>query len=276
MPPRIISVATQKGGVGKTTIAVNLAGALAGHFGLRTYLADFDPQCNATQYVLGDEFSAGRDGTIRDVLENSAGFRETAILAPHSENLWIVPGSEELAHLDRLVAEAGKWEVALHEMPRVLRRSIPEDADIIIVDTPPSLGLWLQMALAISDDVVIAGNPEKFSLVGMRQLLETIQQVRGTLNPRLNVAAVILNKVRSHTREHDAYVEAFRENFGSHVLRPVLPLRTTIPESQSDSTPLEFYGRAEKDARAFFRQLAHEILAQVGMGTRAAAAEVAP
>lgn len=267
MPPRIISVATQKGGVGKTTIAVNLAGALAGHFGLKTYLADFDPQCNATQYILGDELSP-QDGTIRDVLENSAGFEQTAILAPHSENLWIVPGSEELAHLDRLVAQAGKWEVALHEMPRLLRRSLPMDADVVIVDTPPSLGLWLQMALAISDDVVIAGNPEKFSLVGMRQLLETITQVRGTLNPRLNVAAVILNKVRSHTREHDAYVEAFRENFGSHVLRPVLPLRTTIPESQSDSVPLEFYGRAEKDARAFFRQLAQEIMTQVGMDAR--------
>lgn len=262
MPPRVITVATQKGGVGKTTVAVNLAAAIAGHFGRRTYLADFDAQCNATQYMMG-ALPSGTP-TIQDVLESGLPFREAATRTPHSENLWIVPGSPELAFLDRQVAEAGKWQVAVRELPRLIRRSLPEDADIVVLDTPPSLGLWLQMALGVTDDVVVAANPEEFSLVGMTQLLETVQRVRETLNPRLNVAAVVLNKVRSRTNEHDAYIEAFRSSFGSHVLSPVLPLRTAIPESQREHIPLEFYGPSQ-DARTLFRELARELLVHTGL-----------
>lgn len=262
MPPRVIAVAMQKGGVGKTSISVNLAAALANRFDQTVYLADFDGQCNTTEYVLPEIEPAMP--SILDVLRDGRSFAECAVDTPFHPKLRIVPGSEELAYMDRLVAEAGRWDVAVREVPRLIRRSLPEDADVVIIDTPPSLGLWLQIALGVADDVVIVARPEKFSVQGMRQLVETVQNIRQRVNPRLSIAAVILNNVRSYTLEHATFVEQYREQFGSRVLNPVLPERTVIPESQRHGVPVEFFpDRRADETRDFFHQLAAELLRRV-------------
>lgn len=263
--PRVIAVAMQKGGVGKTSITVNLAAAMANRFDQRVYLADFDGQCNTTEYVL-PEVPAGA-ATILDVLRDGRSFAECALPTAFHPGLSIVPGSEELAYMDRLVAEAGKWDVAVKEVPRLIRRSLPADADIVLIDTPPSLGLWLQIALGVADDVVIVAKPEKFSVQGMRQLVDTVQNIKRRINPRLSIAAVILNNVRTHTLEHSAFVEQYRAQFGSRVLSPVLPERTVIPESQREGVPVEFFqDRKAPETREFFHRLAGELLERVGAG----------
>lgn len=254
----------QKGGVGKTTVAVNLAASLAGHFGLRVYLADFDGQCNATESVL--ETTPPEGPTLVDVLRAGLPFAEAAVRTTHHENLFVVPGSEELAFLERSVAEAGRWDAAVRELPRLIRSSLPEDADVVVLDTPPSLGLWLQVALGVADEVVVVSKAEKFSVQGIRQLVETVQNIKRRTNPRLRIAAVLLNQVRSRTLEHAGFVAEYRAQFGDRVLTPALPERIVIPASQRDGVPLEFYGDANAiEARTFFRRLAGELLEKIGM-----------
>jgi chromosome partitioning protein len=264
MQPRVIAVAMQKGGVGKTTVAVNLAAAMAGHFGLRTYISDFDGQCNATEAVL-DYIPEGAPNLLT-VLRSEASFADCALPTPHHANLKIVPGSEELAFLERKIAEAGRWDVAVRELPRLLRQSLPADADVILLDTPPSLGLWLQVALGVADEVVIVSKAEQFSVQGIRQLVDTVHQVKRTTNPRLRIAAVMLNMVRARTLEHAAFAAEYREQFGDRVLSPELPERIVIPASQRDAVPLEFYtDAAAGEPRTFFRNLASELLEKIGL-----------
>lgn len=261
---RTIAVAMQKGGVGKTTVTVNLAAAMAGHFGLKTYIADFDGQCNATEAVL--DHIPDHAPTLTSVLRSEISFAECALPTKHHENLKVIPGSEELAHLERKIAEAGRWDVAVRELPKLIRQSLPPDADIILLDTPPSLGLWLQVALGVADEVVIVSKAEQFSVQGIRQLVDTVHQIRRTTNPRLRIAGVVLNQVRARTNEHATFAAEYREQFGDRVLSPELPERIVIPASQRDAIPLEFYTDASAaEPREFFRSLAGELLEKVGI-----------
>lgn len=255
MPPRILAVAMQKGGVGKTTVSVNLASACAAHLGLRTYLLDFDAQCNATKASLGHVPVGALD--LVSVLRAEASISEAALEGPHGDGLRVVPASRSLPNYERLLTEQGKWDVAARELPRLLRRSVPEDADVVILDTPPSLGLWLQVALGMADEVLLVARPEEFSLDGMGDLLPTIQEVRKRTNAALRIRAVLLNNVRAQTNEHAAFVQSFVELFGERVLQPSLPERIAIPAAQREGLPIEHFADAgAQDVRRFFRQLA--------------------
>lgn len=249
----------QKGGVGKTTVAVNLAAAMAGTLGLKTYLADFDAQCNATTSTLGN-YPSGVPNLV-SVMRNETTLAEAAIQSPHHERLFVIPSSKELASLELAIARKGKWDVAARELPRLVRASLPEDADVLVIDTPPSLGLWLQVALGASDEVIIIAKPEEFSVQGVSHLVETVQNVREGINTDLRIAAVMLNGVRPHTREHAAFISGYEEMFGNTVLQPYLPERIVIPASQRDCIPLEWYDDpGAREIRPFFQTLARRIL----------------
>ena len=260
---RIVSVALQKGGVGKTSCSVNLAGALAGHFGLNTLLIDFDGQTNATTTMLGRSFQA--HGDIWSVLYDGAPIDEIMVQAPQHPKLWVLPGSPELAYWEKKLNE-DQWDALVREGRRILRERTPDGIDVILVDTPPSLGLWLQIAIAASDGIVVVVQPHEFSADGIRDLMRTVQAVQEKVNPDLVVDGLIINGVRPTTGEHMAWVEEYRKQFGTAVLEPPLPERIVVAEAQRLKTPLEFYmGRGAAEPRGWFRQIAGELIARTGI-----------
>lgn len=260
---RIVSVALQKGGVGKTTCTVNLAGALAGHYGLNTLLIDFDGQTNATTTLLGRSFEA--PGDIWSVLYDGAPIDETMVQAPQHPKLWVLPGSPELAYWEKKLNE-DQWDALVREGRRILRERTPEGIDVILIDTPPSLGLWLQIAIAASDGIVVVVQPHEFSADGIRDLMQTVHAVQEKVNPDLVVDGLIINGVRPTTGEHAAWVEEYRKQFGGAVLEPPLPERIVFAEAQRLKTPLEFYmARGAAEPRGWFRQVAGQLIARTGI-----------
>ena len=260
---RIISVALQKGGVGKTTCSVNLAGALAGHFGLNTLLLDFDGQTNATSTVLGRAYES--TGDIWSVLYSGAAIDDVMVQAPQHPHLWVLPGSPELAYWEKKLSE-DQWDALVLEGRRILRERIPAAIDVVIVDTPPSLGLWLQIAVAASDGVLLVVQPHEYSADGIRDLMRTVQAVQDKVNPDLVIDGLIVNGVRPTTGEHAAWVDEYRRQFGAAVLEPPIAERIVIAEAQRAKTPLEFYaGRGAAEARGWFREIAGQLVARTGL-----------
>ena len=260
---RIISVALQKGGVGKTTCAINLAGALAGQFGLNTLLLDFDGQTNATTTLLGRHYVAR--GDIWSVVYAGEAIERVMLRAPQHPRLFVVPGSPELAYWEKKLSEE-QWDALVREGRRILRERIPAGIDVVIIDTPPSLGLWLQVAIAASDGIVLVVQPHEYSADGIRDLMRTVQAIQTKINPDLGIDGLIINGVRPTTGEHTAWVDEYRRQFGDAILEPPLLERIVVAEAQRLKTPLEFYGgRGGAEARDWFRTIAGTLMSRTGL-----------
>ena len=266
---RIISVALQKGGVGKTTCTINLAGALAGQYGLNTLVIDFDGQTNATSTLLGRHYES--HGDIWTVLYSGASIEETMLQAPQHPKLFVLPGSPELAYWEKKLSEE-QWDALVREGRRILRERAPDGIDVILIDTPPSLGLWLQIAIAASDGVILVVQPHEYSADGIRDLMRTVHAVQEKVNPDLVIDGLIINGVRPTTGEHAAWVEEYRKQFGTAVLEPPLLERIVLAEAQRLKTPIEFYaGRGAFEVRSWFRQIAGELVERTGIASPNAA-----
>ena len=260
---RLISLALQKGGVGKTTCAINLAGALAGHYGLNTLLLDFDGQTNATTTLLGRHVAAR--GDVWSVLYAGEPIEQVMLQAPQHPRLYVVPGSPELAYWEKKLSEE-QWDALVREGRRILRERVPDGIDVVIIDTPPSLGLWLQVAIAASDGVVLVVQPHEYSADGIRDLMRTVEAVQDKINPDLVIDGLIVNGVRPTTGEHAAWVDEYRRQFGAAVLEPPLLERIVVAEAQRLKTPLEFYGgRGAAEAREWFRDIAGALVQRTGL-----------
>lgn len=263
---RIISLALQKGGVGKTSTSINLAGALAGHYGLNTLLIDFDGQMNATTTLLGRTFEA--PGDIWTVIYEGATIEETMVQAPQHPKLWVLPGSAELAYWEKKLSEE-QWDSLVREGRRILRERVPEDIDVVLIDTPPSLGLWLQIAIAASDAVIVVVQPHEYSADGVRDLMQTVRAIQEKINPDLVIDGLVINGVRPTTGEHAAWVEEYRKQFGDAVLEPPILERIVVAEAQRLKTPLEFYpGRGATEARGWFREIAGQLIQRAALTPR--------
>jgi chromosome partitioning protein len=232
--PRLVTVANQKGGVGKTTSAVNLAAALALH-GIRVLLIDLDPQGNAST-ALGIEHGVGTP-SIYDVLLGGRPLSEVAQRAEFAPMLRCVPATLDLAGADIELTSQVAREYRLQRALHVFMDSLGTDpteadgVDYVLIDCPPSLGLLTLNALVAVREVLIPIQCEYYALEGLAQLLKTVELVRSHLNPELVVTTVLLTMYDSRTRLADQVADEVRNHFGPLVLAPVIPRNVRVSEA---------------------------------------------
>jgi chromosome partitioning protein len=260
---QIVSVANQKGGVGKTSCVTHLAAALAAQHGKKTVLIDMDGQCNATAAVLARHAPPAR--TIKDVLWHAIPVEDVMVPVPFDAPLYLVAGSPELAFYEKQISPT-QWDDLVQDSRLTLLGGIPDDVDIVLIDTPPTLGLWLNAALGASDGCVVVAEPNAFSVAGLSQLMATIERVKETVNPALDLTGLILNKVRPGVREHEGFRNAFVEQFGPLLFDPPLALRVVIEECQRAGSPLEWYPDPKAvEVRRWFGRIAAQLLERRGL-----------
>jgi len=248
---RIISVANQKGGVGKTTTAVNLGTALAA-VGRKVLIIDLDPQANATTglgLIHGEAELTSYDIVIDDVR------LEEAIVGTLVPGLWIVPTS---VHLSAAEIEL----VGVEDREYVLRDKISghvDDFDYVLIDCPPALGLLTINALVASDAVLVPLQCEYYALEGMSHLVRTIERVRGNLNPHLELQGVVLTMFDRRNNLCDMVAEDVRDVFGEKVYQTVIPRNVRVSEAPSHGKPVLLYDLNCAGSQAY-AHLASEVL----------------
>lgn len=260
---QVVAIANQKGGVGKSTVSTCLAAALAGQHGLRTLLIDMDGQCNTTAAVLAR--GPRPDRTIKDALWQALPLGEIMVPSPHHERLFIIAGSEELSYYEKTILPQ-QWDDIVQESRQIILTGLPPEIDVVLIDTPPSLGLWLNAALGASDGCVMVCEPNAFSLQGITQLMATFSNIKETVNADLDLAGLIVNKVRGNVREHEGFLSAFRQQFGPLVFDPAIHQRVVFEESQRAGCPIEWYADAKAvEPREWFGRIARQLIERRGL-----------
>lgn len=250
---RIISVANQKGGVGKTTTTVNLGASLA-YLGKKVLLVDIDAQGNATSGVGIRKSDVKED--IYDILVNEVDIKET-ILPTSRENLFIVPATLQLAgaeiELTSMMARESRLKLALDE--------IKADYDYILIDCPPSLGHLTINAFTASDSILIPVQCEYYALEGLSQLLNTVRLVQKHFNPDLAIEGVLLTMFDARTNLGAEVVEEVRRYFQEKVYEAVIPRNVRLSEAPSHGLSIIDYDIRSKGAEVY-QALAKEVLAR--------------
>jgi len=248
---RVIAVANQKGGVGKTTTAINL-GACLGDLGRSILIVDADPQGNATGGLGVDRRSLEYslyDCLIGDV-EPVKALRASAF-----RGLWLLPSSIDLAGAEIEMVGMTERENRLKRVVAKLR----DNYDFVLIDCPPSLGLLTVNALAAADSVLIPIQCEYYALEGLTQLLNTIKLVRGRLNASLELEGVLLTMFDGRTNLSLQVAEEVKRYFRDKVYRTVIPRNVRLSEAPSHGKPITVYDPRSRGAEVY-RELAEEVL----------------
>ena len=248
--PRVIAIANQKGGVGKTTTAVNLGAALA-ELGYRTLVIDLDPQGNASTGLGID--TRGLSVTMYDVLLDEAAM-EDCVEASSVRNLFVAPSNLDLAGAEIELVPAFSRELRLRNALEL----VLEDYDFVLIDCPPSLGLLTVNALAAASEVFVPIQCEYYALEGLGQLLRNVGLVQRNLNRALEVSAIALVMYDARTKLADQVATEVREHFGDKVCRTVVPRTVRISEAPSFGQPITTFDPTSRGAIAY-RELAKEV-----------------
>jgi len=255
--PRVIAVANQKGGVGKTTTAINLATALAA-VGERVLIIDLDPQGNASTGLGITKES--RDCSVYEVLLGEATLAE-AVQASAVPGLFVLPSSVELSGADLELAILPRRSYRLRDVLHDALEGAGSEYSYVLVDCPPALSLLTINALTAADSVLVPLQCEFFALEGLSQLLRTVEMVRDTLNPVLDIQGVVLTMFDSRNNLSDQVALDVRGFLGSKVYETVIPRNVRVSEAPSYGKPVLIYDMQCAGSRAYMK-LAGEILRQ--------------
>jgi chromosome partitioning protein len=253
-PAKVLAICNQKGGVGKTTSAINLGAALA-EYGRRVLLVDFDPQ-GALSIGLGIP-AHQMDQTIYNVIIERSISVEEVVVSTSVDNMDLLPSNIDLSAAEvQLVAEVGRE----HTLVRTLRPVI-DDYDYILVDCQPSLGLLTVNALAAADGVLIPLECEFFSLRGVALLIDTIEKVRERLNPKLDITGILATMFDPRTLHSREVMNRVVEAFGDIVFDTVINRTVRFPETTVAGEPITKWAPKSAGAKAY-RALAREVIAR--------------
>jgi len=242
----IISVANQKGGVGKTTTSINLSASLSA-MDYRVLLIDLDPQGNSTTGLGVDKKSI--HGSTYDVMMGHASL-EDVILCSECEGLMVAPADVDLTAAEIELIKAPRREWRLHES---FSNYSGEPFDYVIVDCPPALNLLTINALTASDRVLITLQTEFFALEGVAQILETLRRIRGKLNPQLSVDGILLTMVDRRNKIASQVEKEVREYFGAQVYKTVIPRNVRLAEAPSFGVPVLLHDVRSTGAQAYLQ-----------------------
>ncbi len=244
-----IAILNQKGGVGKTTTAINLASYLS-RSGRNVLLVDFDPQGNATSGLGFDKDAL--EETSYDILFKGDSL-ESAILETQYPRLSIIPTNIELANAEVELVDKPNREL-------FLKNAIGSfDFDFILIDCPPALGLLTINALSAADKLIIPVQAEYYALEGLGQLLSVTQNVRKGLNKNLELMGVVLTMFDTRTSLSEQVYEELKKHFGSKLFKTIIPRNVRLAEAPSFGKPISAHDKWSKGARAY-KQLAKEIM----------------
>jgi chromosome partitioning protein len=249
---RIIAIANQKGGVGKTTTAVNLAAALAS-LGKKVLLVDSDPQGNATS---GSGIPRGEARkTLYDVIAGTQELKDV-VLPTEIATLWVVPADKDLAGAEIELVDAESREKRLKEVLDPARPYF----DYILIDCPPSLGLLTLNGLTAADSLLVPVQCEYYALEGVTELFDTLARIRRGLNPNLAIEGLLLTMFDERTNLSTAVAQDLRSFYGSQVFKTVIPRNVRLAEAPSYGKPIIVYDSKSRGAESY-TELAKEVIA---------------
>ena len=241
---KILGIVNQKGGVGKTTTAINLAACLALD-GLKILIADCDPQANASS-GLGVQRDDNRN-SIYDVLMGDVPAAQV-LLPTEIANLTLLPGSKNLTGANIELANADDRALRL----RQALESIQGNYDLIVLDCPPALDLLTLNSLAAADSLIVPMQAEYFALEGISELVSTLERVRAAFNPRLTIEGVLLTMYDDRTNLAQQVTETLREFFKGRLFKTVIPRNIRLAEAPSHGKPVALYDARSRGAEAYF------------------------
>jgi len=259
---KILGIVNQKGGVGKTTTAINLAACLALE-GLKILLVDCDPQANATS-GLGVQRDDNRN-SIYDVLMGDAA-AEQVLLPTEIANLTLLPGSKNLTGANIELANADDRALKL----RTALESVQKNYDLVVLDCPPALDLLTLNSLAAADSLIVPMQAEYFALEGISELVSTLERVRSALNDRLTIEGVLLTMYDDRTNLAQQVTETLREFFKDRLFKTVIPRNIRLAEAPSHGKPALLYDLRCQGTKSYLA-IADELLDRtLVVGDRAA------
>ena len=247
---KVIAMANQKGGVGKTTTSINLSTSLAS-LGQRVLLVDCDSQGNATSGLGLNRSTINR--SVYDVLVNNLNPRYALQMTPYG--VTILPASINLAAVEVELANLKFRETKLRTALDTLRN----EYDYIIIDCPPALGLLTINAMTAVDAVIIPMQCEFYAMEGLAQLLKTIEIIKNELNPMLFIEGIVMTMFDGRSKHNKEVIEEVRENLGNLVYQTVIPRAIKVSEAASYGVPILFYDKYSKVAKVYLN-LAKEVI----------------
>lgn len=257
---RTMVFCNQKGGVGKTTSAVNVAACL-GQMGYKTLLVDMDPQGNAGSGVGLNKYRVEK--SIYHALIGEVPLASVIRKTDHN-NLWLAPSNRDLIGAEIELIQAFAREIKLKNA----LNSVQEEYDYCLIDSPPSLNLLTVNALTASEDIIIPVQTEYYALEGISELVHTIDLVKQSLNPDLQIAGIILTMYDSRNNLANQVVEEVRSYFKDKVFNTIIPRNVKLSESPSHGQPIYLYDPKSKGAESYqdLAQEFHDRLSQIAKG----------